>query len=592
MPSISFTLKLLLIKIRQRDLTGFFAGSVTFLSLLTIYSLAAFILLPKGVNSHFAGYLWKIMLGTTLFFTLLFFAWKQITKKMGYTLKRKPEPVQAIDLIFVLLPITPVAQYLVSNQDTVTAAGSILIFLFFAAISAILGVAVPVLLSRFAAKHVMITAATGFLCLVTSMAAISAAYGWNRKGIWGIQLAIFAAILIVLSLRRFLPAKLAAAAIALFFIINTVSGIAFREPKGGTPSNIKKLPSYSKLEGIKLKKQNDILLLVYEAYPNYETLRHYGFDNKAQMNMLKTKGFHVYNGTYSLGAPTEQSLSKVFNIDRDISEHKRYLAAGGVVHSFFSGRGYGTYGVFDNSWNLRGLPIDEIKYSSCFPKPAGVMDTKVLINAIFTGEFSDAVSFEGVDYNSYLARKREVLTGKPGSPAFLYSHSSFPGHGPSGQGMSLEEREGKISGHIDGIIKANEEMNLDIDAVIKNNPGAIVIIAGDHGPFLTKTGYGLSKGRGNFKASDIDRYDIQDRFGMFLAIRWPEKQYASRHDIKIFQDIFPAVISYLAEDDSLFSKLRIEATTKENFRTLGVYVKDGIIVGGKDNGQKLFLMKE
>jgi hypothetical protein len=218
------------------------------------------------------------------------------------------------------------------------------------------------------------------------------------------------------------------------------------------------------------------------------------------------------------------------------------------------------------------------------------MDTKVLVNAILTGEFSDAVSFEGIDYNSYIKQKHEVISGGDPSPLLLYTHSSYPGHGPSGMGMSMEERDGKIAGHIEGIKKANYEMRNDVEVIIKNNPGAIVVLAGDHGPFLTKTGYGLSKGRGGFSAEDIDRYDVQDRFGAFLAIKWPEKKYAERHDIRIIQDMFPAIFSYLYGDDTLFNKTRMERMTVENFRTLGVYVKDGIVHGGKDDGKPLFIM--
>ena len=109
---------------------------------------------------------------------------------------------------------------------------------------------------------------------------------------------------------------------------------------------------------------------------------------------------------------------------------------------------------------------------------------------------------------------------------------------------------------------------------------------------MTKTGYGVSKGRGGYKASDLDRYDIQDRFGMFLAIKWPEENLSKKYDIKILQDVFPAVLSYLYEDDSLFDTLRMKRMTKDNHRTLGVYVEDGMIHGGKDDGQKLFLSED
>ncbi|PKL17348.1 MAG: hypothetical protein CVV49_11485 [Spirochaetae bacterium HGW-Spirochaetae-5] len=584
--SLNMSLK----RFMQKDLSGFFAVSIAFIFLLLVYSIAGSLLLPKGVNAKFSQYLSMILGGVLFLIALIFAGWKILTRKMSYSYRKESEKFQAMEFVFLLIPMTPVMQYILSNQNSINLISSIFIFMFFVLLSAVFGIVIPVLLSRFAPKKVLMTASISFLYMLMSMAALAASSGWSGKGVLKIQLLVFLVIVVILSVRKFLPEKLVALAIVVFFTVNTVTGIMFKEPAEGVPQNVKSLSIMSTMEGMKIKKSNDVLIIIYESYPGYETLKHYGFDNIEQMNFLENNGFHIYHGSYSLGVPTEQSLSKVFNIDRDIAEHKKYLAGGGAVHSILSQQGYKTYGVFDNSWNLRGLPIDQIKYDYTFPRPSGAMDTKVLVNAILTGEFSDAVSFEGVDYSSYVNQKQKVIAGEGAAPVLMYSQSSYPGHGPSGMGMSLEEREGKISGHIEGIKKANIEMKQDVEVIIKNNPEAIVVIAGDHGPFLTKTGYGLSKGRGGFSADDIDRYDIQSRFGALLAIKWPEKHYAEKHDIKVLQDIFPAIFSYLYDDETLFNKTRMESMTVENFRTLGVYVKDGIIHGGKDDGKPLFIM--
>ena len=586
------SLNMRLKRFMQKDLSGIFSVSIAFILLLLVYSLAGSLLLPKGVNAKFSEYLSMILGGVFLLIALIFSGWKLLTRKMSYSYKKEAEKFQALEFVFLLIPMTPVMQYILSNQNSITLISSIFIFILFALFSAVFGIVIPVLLSKFAPKKILITASVSFLYLLMSMAALAAASGWSGKGVLKIQLLVLLVVILILSLRRFLPEKLVALAIVVFFTVNTVTGIMFKEPSEGVAQNVKSLSIMSTMDGMKVKKHNDVLVIIYESYPGYETLKHYGFDNIEQMNFLKSNGFHVYDGSYSLGVPTEQSLSKVFNIDRDIAEHKKYLAGGGAVHSILSQQGYKTYGVFDNSWNLRGLPIDQIKYDHTFPRPSGVMDTKVLVNAILTGEFSDAVSFEGVDYNSYVSQKQRVIGGEDTAPVLMYSQSSYPGHGPSGMGMSLEDGDGQIAGHIEGIKKANIEMKQDVEVIIKNNPDAIVVIAGDHGPFLTKTGYGLSKGRGGFSADDIDRYDVQDRFGALLAIKWPEKQYAEKHDIKVLQDIFPAIFSYLYDDETLFKKTRMESMTVENFRTLGVYVKDGIIHGGKDDGKPLFVMEK
>ncbi|MBP7901738.1 MAG: sulfatase-like hydrolase/transferase [Spirochaetes bacterium] len=576
----------------QRNLSALFVNAVVFSGIIALYSLASSFFIPSGVNALFTSYLFRIFSGITVFSAVIFILWKIITRRMAFALEKEFEPFKLTDFAFILLPMTPVTQYILSNQDSVTMQGTVILFAVFVILSAVCGIIFPVCLSKIASKKVAMTASIAFLTMIFNMASLSSMNAWSIKGVFGIQIAVMVLIIIICFIIRFIPVKIAILAMTVFFAVNAVTAVMSDDTEKSPQSKsgeVKEFRVTSVLEGKSIKRRNDILFIIFESYADNETLKYFGYDNENHADYLKSNGFHVYRGIYSLGAPTEQALSKAFNIDRDVSEHKKYLAGNTALHALLSAQGYKTHGVFDNNWNLRGLPMNQLKYDYTFPASSGSMDSEVLLRAIFKGEFSDAVSFEGIDYNSYLEHKKKVIGKIFKEPAFMYSQSSYPGHSPSGKGMSLEEQPKQMSDYLSKIEKANNEMRLDVEEVIKNNPDAIVIFAGDHGPFLTKTGYGVSKGRGGYKAGDLDRYDIQDRFGMFLAIKWPEENLKRKYDIKILQDVFPAVLSYLYEDDSLFDSLRIKRMTKDNHRTLGVYVEDGIIHGGKDDGQKLFL---
>ena len=582
-------------RMMQRNLSALFFNSIVFNGIIAFYSIISSLLIPSGVNSLFTSYLFWIFASLTAFTALLFFLWKIITRRMAFSLEKDFESFRLSDFAFILLPMTPVTQYILSNQDSVTLKGTVILFAVFIVLTAVCGVIIPVCLSKIASKKVSMTASIGFLSMILNMASLSSMNAWSVKGIIGIQLGVMLLILIICGLMRFIPAKIAVLAMTVFFGVSVVTAIMSDDTEKSPQSKsdeVKKFKVTSLLEGKSIKHTNDILFIVFESYADNETLKYFGYDNEAHSDYLKSNGFRVYRGIYSLGAPTEQSLSKTFNIDRDVSEHKKYLAGNTALHALLSAQGYKTHGVFDNNWNLRGLQMSQIRYNYSFPASSGSMDSEVLLRAIFKGEFSDAVSFEGIDYNSYLEHKKKVIGKIYKEPSFMYSQSSYPGHSPSGKGMSLEEQPKQMSDYLSKIEKANKEMRLDVEEIIKNNPDAIVVFAGDHGPFLTKTGYGVSKGRGGYKAEDLDRYDIQDRFGMFLAIKWPDENLRSKYDIKILQDVFPAVLSYLYEDDSLFDTLRMKRMTKDNHRTLGIYVEDGIIHGGKDDGRKLFLSDE
>lgn len=416
------------------------------------------------------------------------------------------------------------------------------------------------------------------------MASLSAINNWNKQGSLTIQLMVSIITFLIL-LCNFISKKVFTIAVITFFLINTIANVLSVESVEKPPQKFKSFSIESAVKGKKIEKKNDVLLLVYESYSNYETMQHYGFDNSEQLDFLEQNGFHVYHGIYSLGTGTISSMSRVFNVERKLSGRK-FLAGGGAVHRLLNNHGYKTLGVFQNDYNFRGLSIDEVKYDFHFPAPVGCGN--LLINAILGGEFSDEVSFEGVGVRSYLKQKRKVLMRRYPSPVFMYSHSLRPGHRPKGA-KSPDEVDKYINIILDLVKQANIEMQQDINTIIKHNSNAIIIIAGDHGPLLTKIGYDIHHNPDKYSANDIDRYIMQDIIGAFLAIRWPENNYANKHDIKILQDIFPAVFAYLFDDDSIFDKTRIQPRTMINSQiTCGVNVNDGIIIGGKDDGKPLF----
>jgi hypothetical protein len=207
----------------------------------------------------------------------------------------------------------------------------------------------------------------------------------------------------------------------------------------------------------------------------------------------------------------------------------------------------------------------------------------LLIKAILRGEFDPDITYTPVDYSSFIKQKRDIMSSQYDDPIFLYTHNRYPDHAKR-YGKCLPN---ETQLHIEGIGRANSEMQEDIRTLALSNNNSIIIVAGDHGPHLTKDCGYLKK----YDISEIDRLDIQDRYGAFLAIKWPEGEYTDRYDIRILQDIFPALFSYLFDNDSIFSRTRIERITVDENNAGGVLVNDGYIVGGKDNGKPLFIKK-
>jgi hypothetical protein len=108
-------------------------------------------------------------------------------------------------------------------------------------------------------------------------------------------------------------------------------------------------------------------------------------------------------------------------------------------------------------------------------------------------------------------------------------------------------------------------MKQDVETIIQNDPGAIIIVAGDHGPYLTKNCHNTGR---HYDISEISRLDIQDRFGTFLAIKWPTEEFSQYDDITVLQDVFPVVFAYLF-DDCTFLEAKVEPNTVSLFLSGG-----------------------
>lgn len=269
-------------------------------------------------------------------------------------------------------------------------------------------------------------------------------------------------------------------------------------------------------------------------------------------------------------------------IRNQIKNRSEIIAKESGVLKLFNSLDYATHGAVSNDYMTKGF---DPSYDYFFPDARYSIDPhKIIRDAILEGEFRFDADFSTVDYEDFVNHKQNVLSKDLSKSEFFYAHNNYPGHSQNSGVLRPDETEL----HIEGIERANKEMRQDIEALRLKNRDAIVIVAGDHGPYLTKNGTNLT----DYNINEIDQMDIQDRYGSFLAIHWPDVSYEDKYDIQVLQDVFPAILSYLYEDDSLFDQIRMERETFKARAIGGAAVKEGIIVGGVDDGRPLFENKK
>lgn len=413
------------------------------------------------------------------------------------------------------------------------------------------------------------------------MALLSDYFAWFKTGNYIIQAVIFGTVFIVTGL--FYSTKYQKTLhflLALIFVSNTTTQLlAQGYGMEGKPPSIEEHKVISFTQGRIPPVTPNIYLLVYDAYVSNETMLSYGIDNRFQEEYLIANGFTIYPHTYSVATSSIETMSRVLNVSTELfGKSRRGVSGDGIVQNKLKDLGYETYGIFPSDFFFRGIGSSyDVTY------PVAISPQNILVNAILMGEFRSDIGFNKTTEEQFTETKEIILEGVIKEPAFIYAHSNLPDHSQN-SGVCLPDETDLFKLRL---ARANFEMRQDINSITQNDPLAIVIVAGDHGPYLTKN-CSRTGGANGYHISEISRQDIQDRYGTFLAIKWPTADFTRYDDITVLQDLFPVIFAYLFEDEKVLES-KIEPATLQKERISGASVQNGIIVGGINDGESLFI---
>lgn len=583
MKSLSQTLDNLL-KGKPKTIKGLFSYLIVPTAVLLVYCSTFTILstkyLQKGVNSIFTGRLGVLLVIPMVFFLLGFIILLKMNRIVNLDLITPRENLESTDLILLLLPLSPIVQYILNNQDILSTFDSVVILMFFIIFSGIQILIIPWILGHIGSFRVLKIIGLSFSFTITYMAILSKNYSWLNKGSLKIQLLFFFAIfLLTYFLYRPKNKWILYIPILAFFSSNLIMQIpSIFKGNSDTPLNPSDFKLVSAVEGRQPMKEPNVYLLLYDAYVPNETMKAYGIDNSEQEKYLHELGFTFYPRTYTLFADTMRSMGRVLNASMVIEGDLNSSVSGdGKVMHLFKDLGYQTYGIFPYDFMFRGRTP---KYDYYIPKFSGPT-FRHMLSAILIGEFRFDIGFYDQNHSEFITEKQQFLLDASRKRSFVYMHTNVPSHSQN-SGACLPD---EIDLYKNRLNSANGEMKLDLETILKNDPDSLIIVAGDHGPFLTKNCGVLSD---SYKNSEISRLDIQDRYGTFLAIKWPDEEFTHYDEITILQDIFPAVFAYLHQDSDIL-KTKIDSVIKLDNVISGVTVNNGIISGGKDDGEPLFL---
>ena len=321
--------------------------------------------------------------------------------------------------------------------------------------------------------------------------------------------------------------------------------------------------------------------MVYDGYPQLETLEYLGIDNSKQVKYLLDNNFTIYNGVFSFENSTLGTMGGLFQGEtKYYGQNNTRLITGGystLVEKLIENN-YVAFGIFSNSFYL---PPNEVpNYKKYFPAEA--KRGKKIFTSMLRGKQTFRDLIFSSSYDDYLNEKHKFLNNLKENeyPSFLYSQSYYPGHTQnSGECLEQEFDEWKNN----DLITANNEMKGDISALGPELKNSIVIITGDHGPYLTKNCTTLKK----YPSDEVNRYDIQDRYGTFLAIHVPKNLKQIDFEVKNLQNLFLYVLSSISNSTGLLDNLN-EENINNSVLPDDITVLNNIVFGGIDDGKYLF----
>ncbi|MBP7009490.1 MAG: sulfatase-like hydrolase/transferase [Kiritimatiellae bacterium] len=332
-------------------------------------------------------------------------------------------------------------------------------------------------------------------------------------------------------------------------------------------------------QGVKFARTPNVYLLFLESYHGFGTMEEQmGFDNGAFRKFLDDERFVVAKETYANYWYTMASIQSFLQMGH-------HYAAGMFGHDdslyargFVSGSGK-YYNPVLNIFKQNGYSIVYLLPSDYYYRPgAGLVDLSLLSRSWplaplkvslprLIGREPDTVV---PDYERQVARA--IAEWPAGKPAFFFAklgaeHAQRPYYYQT-------YRKAFVQRYVKSIQQSNQEVESLCRQIIARDPGAIVVLAGDHGPHSYKDT------RREFL--DVMREDglpaeqmAKDVHDVLLAIRWGDDMEPEPYPFRSLANVMRYVFYRLSGDKALMNTAVADDSYIVQYNVLYQTVEDG-----------------
>jgi hypothetical protein len=308
------------------------------------------------------------------------------------------------------------------------------------------------------------------------------------------------------------------------------------------------------LQQVRLAQTPSIYFILSDGFGSFAFMKDNGVDVTGFSTSLENHGFRLYEEAYSNYQPTTSAMPAFLDMEHhyytlnenrvhfsEVSRAARKVIGGdNNVSHILRNNGYSIQYVHNGTYLLlQGCSAD-----FCFPELDRLVGVKIILSHIFKQDLlsdADKVSrYTSVDdIHSEVSR---LMDSQKQGPRFQYIHAFTPNHSPNKvAGICDEELE--LHNYAERVSSASAFMLRQIEDIVSRDPTAVIILAGDHGPFISNQCAPMAK----INTPE----DYRDRAGILMAVRWPQG-YQGKYDDRMSTgvNLFRFVLASLAQDDA------------------------------------------
>ncbi len=297
------------------------------------------------------------------------------------------------------------------------------------------------------------------------------------------------------------------------------------------------------IEAAQFKKKPNVYVIQPDGYANFSELKkeNYNFDNSEFEMFLSSSGFKLYQDFRSNYYSTLSSNASMFSMkhhyynnpkiySNELAKSREIIAGENPVVSIFNKNGYKTFLMINHPYFIVNRP--KIGYDYC------------------------NISFDEVSYvsNGFKMSKNieneigTLINGNKSTSNFFFIEQIAPGHIVNSKSKS-KGVEGERAKYHTSLKYANDWLKNIISIITKNDDGAIIVIAADHGGFVGMTYIGQSEETG------ISDTLVKSIFTAALAIKWPDVPPVYDNKLKSSVNLFRILFTYLGEEEKYLEHL-------------------------------------